>query len=65
MEELTIEITLIGLIIINLLWMGGQILRSRREKKKRERLFAWLDEIPDFWGVDKELWDAEIKKKKW
>lgn len=52
----------ISITVINILWSVTTWQRRRIYKIEREKLINWLDEVPEFWDVPKDLWEIETKR---
>ena len=57
-------ITILGLISINIAWMFLNWQSRRIYKNRRQRLISWMYEVPEYWGIDRDLWEIEMKKFK-
>jgi len=55
---------IISLTIVNIIWALLNHYVTSLHIKRKKRLIDWLEEVPEFWGIDKQLWDVEIKKWK-
>lgn len=59
-----ISIILFVWTIVNMMWTYENNKKIRPYRTERNKLINWLEEVPEFWGVDEQLWNAQMARIK-
>ena len=59
-----ISVVLFIWTFVNIVWMYENNRKIRPYRTERNKLINWLEEVPEFWGVDEKLWNAQMNRIK-